>query len=138
MLHVPGGLTTDEVPQWMVLSLDVAITLDLSVENPGEFPDRTTLHEEGAGEVTRTMLIESVSRHFLTWIDGWMNEGFKGVHENWLGRVVGSDQDITICHAGASLSGRVTGMDEDGNLLFTPANKKAQAFALTETVTRHP
>ena len=95
-------------------------------------------HEEGAGEVTRTMLIESVSRHFLTWIDGWMNEGFKGVHENWLGRVVGSDQDITICHAGASLSGRVTGMDEDGNLLFTPANEQAQAFALTETVTRHP
>ena len=116
----------------------MAITLDLSVENPGELPDRTTLHEEGAGEVTRTMLIESVSRHFLTWIDGWMNEGFKGVHENWLGRVVGSDQDITICHAGASLSGRVTGMDEDGNLLFTPANKQPQAFALTETVTRHP
>jgi len=137
-LDVPAGLAADEVPKWMVLSLDVAITLDLSIENPGEMPDATTLHEEGAGEVTRTMLIDSVSRHFLTWIDGWMNEGFKGVHENWLGRAVGSDEDVTVSHAGATVSGRVTGMDEDGNLLFTTANRSVRAFALTETVTGHP
>ncbi len=137
-LDVPAGLSADDVPDWMVLSLDVAITLDLSVENPGELPDSTTLHEEGAGEVTRTMLIESVSRHFLTWIDGWMNEGFKGVHDNWLGRVFGSDEDVTFRHAGATVCGRVTGMDEDGNLLFAAADKPVQAFVLTETVTGHP
>lgn len=136
-LDVPAGLSPDQVPQWMVLGLDVAITLDLSVENPGEQPDRTTLHEEGAGEVTRTMLLESVSRHFLTWVDGWMNEGFKAVHENWLGRAMGSDQDITVCHAGATVSGRVTGMDEEGNLLFTPAGNPVQALALVDTVERH-
>lgn len=107
------------------------------VENPGELPDRTTLHEEGAGEVSRTMLLESVSRHFLTWIDGWMNEGFKSVHENWLGRAMGSDQDVTVCHAGTTVSGRVTGMDEEGNLLFTPADNTVQAFALVDTVERH-
>lgn len=137
-LEVPAGLAADDVPEWMVLSLDVAITLDLTVENPGELPDSTTLHEEGAGEVTRTLLLESVSRHFLTWIDAWMNEGFKGVHQNWLGRAFGSDEDITVCHAGASVSGRVTGMDEEGNLLFAAANKPVQAFVLTETVTERP
>jgi biotin-(acetyl-CoA carboxylase) ligase len=136
-LDVPAGSTADQVPPWMVLGLDVAITLDLSVENPGELPDRTTLHEEGAGEVSRTMLLESVSRHFLTWIDGWMNEGFKSVHENWLGRAMGSDQDVTVCHAGTTVSGRVTGMDEEGNLLFTPADNTVQAFALVDTVERH-
>lgn len=136
-LDVPAGIATDEVPPWMVLGLDVAITLDLSVENPGELPDSTTLHEEGAGEVTRTMLIDSVSRHFLTWIDGWMNEGFKAVHENWLGRAAGSDEDVTLSHAGAAVSGRVTGMDEDGNLLFRPADQPVQAFALVETVAGH-
>ena len=136
-LDVPAGLSADQVPPWMVLGLDVAITLDLSVENPGELPDSTTLHEEGAGEVTRTMLIESVSRHFLTWVDGWMNEGFKAVHENWLGRAVGSDQDVTVCHAGTTVSGRVTGMDEEGNLLFTPADNPVQAFALVDTVAGH-
>jgi len=137
-LDVPAGLTADEVPKWMVLSLDVAIMLDLSIENPGEMPDNTSLHEEGAGEVTRTMLIESVSRHFLTWIDGWMNEGFRGVHETWLGRAFGSEKDITVTHAGATLRGRVTGMDEDGNLLFAATSKPVQALALTQTVTGHP
>ncbi len=136
-LDVPAGLTADQVPAWMVLGLDVAITLDLSVDNPGELPDRTTLHEEGAGEVTRTMLLDSVSRHFLTWIDGWMNEGFKSVHENWLGRATGSDKDVTVSHAGATVSGRVTGMDEEGNLLFTPADQPVQALALIETVVGH-
>ena len=136
-LDVPARLSTDEVPSWMVLGLDVAITLDLSVENPGEQPDRTTLHEEGAGEITRTMLLESVSRHFLTWIDGWMNEGFKSVHENWLGRATGSDEDVTVSHAGATVSGRVTGMDEEGNLLFTPAGRPVLALALVETVVEH-
>ena len=67
----------DDEPAWMVVSLDVAITLDLSVPDPGERLDATTLHEEGAGEVDRTMLLESVSRHFLTWIDTWKHEGFK-------------------------------------------------------------
>ncbi len=137
-LDVPAGLDADQVPAWMVLGLDVAITLDLSVDNPGEVPDRTTLHEEGAGDVTRTMLLESVSRHFLTWIDGWMNEGFKSVHENWLGRATGSDKDVTVSHAGATVSGRVTGMDEEGNLLFTPADRPVQALALVETVVGHP
>ncbi len=136
-LDVPADLGADQVPAWMVLGLDVAITLDLSVDNPGEVPDRTTLHEEGAGEVTRTMLLESVSRHFLTWIDGWMNEGFKSVHENWLGRATGSEKDVTVSHAGATVSGRVTGMDEEGNLLFTPAGRPVQALALVETVVEH-
>lgn len=136
-LDVPAGLSADQVPPWMVLGLDVAITLDLSVENPGELPDRTTLHEEGAGEITRTMLLESVSRHFLTWVDGWMNEGFKAVHENWLGRAMGSDQDVTVCHAGTTVSGRVTGMDEEGNLLFTPADNPVRSFALVDTAERH-
>ena len=137
-LAVPAGLADSEVPEWMVLSVDVAITLDLSIENPGEMPDRTTLHEEGAGDVTRTQLVESVSRHFLTWLDTWMHEGFKGVHQNWVGRAYGSDQDVTIGHAGTTLSGRVTGMDEDGNLLFTATGKPVEAMALTEAVSGHP
>lgn len=136
-LETPAEVTADQVPSWMVLGLDVAITLDLSVDDPGELPDSTTLHEEGAGEVTRTMLLESVSRHFLTWIDGWMNEGFKAVHENWLGRAMGAETDVTISHAGATVSGRITGMDEEGNLLFTPAGKPVQAMALVETVVGH-
>ncbi|MGI9513337.1 MAG: biotin/lipoate--protein ligase family protein [Anderseniella sp.] len=136
-LDMPAGVTRDQVPSWMVLGLDVAITLDLSVDDPGELPDSTTLHEEGAGDVTRTMLLESVSRHFLTWIDGWMNEGFKAVHENWLGRAMGSDTDVTVSHGGVTVSGRVTGMDEEGNLLFTPVDKPVQALALVDTIVGH-
>ena len=35
------------------------------------------------------------------------------------------------------LTGRMTGMDEDGNLLFTTAGDAVQGLALLETVARH-
>lgn len=134
-LAVPAGTGRDTVPDWMVLSVDVAVTLDLSVENPGELPDRTTLHEEGAGEVTSIGLLESVSRHFLTWLDTWIHDGFKDIHENWVGRAAGKDADITIHHNGEALSGRFAGMDEDGNLLFRKAGSDtAIALPLVEVV----
>jgi hypothetical protein len=68
----------------------------LSVENPGERMDATTLHEEGAGEVDRTQLIESVSRHFLTWVDTWQHEGFRPVHDNWTGRLPDDGKPVTV------------------------------------------
>ena len=136
-LSVPDDTTHNSVPAWMVLALDVAVSLDLSIENPGEMPDRTTLHEEGAGEVTSLGLLESVSRHFLTWLDTWTHEGFKGVHENWVGRAAGKDVDISINHMGEALSGRFAGMDEDGNLLFRKTgNDTAIALPLVEIVER--
>jgi biotin-(acetyl-CoA carboxylase) ligase len=136
-LIMPQGTSAESVPQWMVLSLDVAVTLDLSVENPGEMPDSTTLHEEGAGEVTSLGLIGSVSRHFLTWVDTWTHDGFKDVHENWWGRAAGIDKNITINHCGEVFTGRATGMDEDGNLLFRENNADAvRALALLDVIER--
>jgi len=134
-LLVPAGTAAGDVPPWMVLVLDVGITLDLSVENPGELPDHTTLHEEGAGEVTSIELLHSVARHFLTWIDTWTHDGFKAVHENWWGRAFGTDQDVTIVHAGDTVTGRATGMDEAGNLLFRKVNAdKVSALSLVDVV----
>lgn len=123
-----------EAPPWMVVSLDVAITLDLSLPDPGERMDATTLHEEGAGEVDRTRLLESVSRHFLTWIDTWQHEGFKPVHENWTGRMPDSTTEVTVRDGHRTLTGRMTGMDEEGNLLFSTGEGKVEALLLVNAV----
>jgi BirA family biotin operon repressor/biotin-[acetyl-CoA-carboxylase] ligase len=123
-------------PDWMVVSLDVAITLDLSVENPGERMDATTLHEEGAGEVDRTQLIESVSRHFLTWIDTWQHEGFRPVHDNWTGRLPDDGKPVTVRDATRELTGEMTGLDEDGNLLFKTTDGRTAGFALLDALQR--
>lgn len=133
---IPADCSAEDEPAWMVAGLDVAITLDLSIPDPGERLDATTLHEEGAGEIDRTMLVESVSRHFLTWIDTWTHDGFKPVHENWVGRMPDDGKDIQLRDGQRVLTGRMTGMDEDGNLLFTSGEGDVVALPLLDALQR--
>ncbi|MEL6679955.1 MAG: biotin/lipoate--protein ligase family protein, partial [Pseudomonadota bacterium] len=56
-----------EVP-WLCLGLDVALKMEAGRE-PGYDPDRTTLAEEGCGDIGATQLLESWSRHMLVWIN---------------------------------------------------------------------
>jgi BirA family biotin operon repressor/biotin-[acetyl-CoA-carboxylase] ligase len=132
----PAGCEAGDEPDWMVCALDVNITLDLSPPDPGERMDSTTLHEEGAGEVDRTQLAESVSRHFLTWIDTWTHDGFKPVHENWVGRMAGDGKPVTVRDGARTLTGRMTGMDEDGNLLFSAGEGQVAGLSLLDAINR--
>lgn len=60
-------------PDWLVLGLWLAV-LPRSTD-PGADPDRTTLHDEGCGDLTVPDLIESLARHLLVWIDRLADEG---------------------------------------------------------------
>ncbi len=123
-------------PAWMVTGVDVAITLDLSQPDPGKHPDKTTLHEEGAGEVDRTMLVNSICRHFLTWIDTWQHDGFRSVHQNWTGRMDEAGTPVTVGQDGSPITGTMTGLDEDGNLLLRTGEGRVQSVPLTSAADR--
>jgi BirA family biotin operon repressor/biotin-[acetyl-CoA-carboxylase] ligase len=67
------------VPDWLVLGLAVQMHGDKDDQAPGRELEYTTLFEEGCGEVTPRLLIESFSRHFLGWLDRWQEQGFEPV-----------------------------------------------------------
>ncbi len=121
-VHValPAGCRHDEVPDWMV----VAIIVNLRVENreiePGDDAHNTNLLEEGCGDITRTQLVESFCRHFLVWINTWQHEGFKPIHEVWVGRCTELSEQIDVILGGEHHKGTFVGLDETGNLLFRP------------------
>jgi biotin-(acetyl-CoA carboxylase) ligase len=123
-LVLPPGVAADAVPPWMVVGIGVAMLGDLSDTEPGRDLDNTCLQEEGVGDVTRTELLESYSRHLLTWILDWTDDGFRQVHENWLGRAQDRQREIEVrlrggqLHGGTTASGIFTGLDETGNLLL--------------------
>ncbi len=105
--------TPDTVPAFLV----VALTLDLTAEQrhePGETKDVTSLAEEGAAHVTRTDVIEALAPRLLSWLHTWGEDGFRPIHDQWLFRAAGRTSDITI----DGKTGRVAGLDEDGNLLL--------------------
>ena len=108
----------DGAPAWLVVGLDLVLKRDGGRYEPGADPDNTALQEEGCGEVTRTELVESVSRHFLTWVHTWNEEGFRSVHENWLARAEGWQEDISLDWAGEHHAGKFLTIDDEGNLLL--------------------
>jgi len=67
----PAG--TDGVPGWAVLGIDAAVGVGTAAL--GETPDQTALAEEGFGDVTPADLLTHVSRHLLSWIDVWREDG---------------------------------------------------------------
>lgn len=108
---------TDAVPDWMVVGLDVRIKPESGAQDPGLDVSRTTMWDEGCGDITRTSLLESTARHTVNLIHNWSEEGFQPTHEQWWGRICrisGLSDDVA--------SGRgqtLLGLDEMGNALLS-------------------
>jgi len=77
-----------DVPDWLVVGLRIAMRGRPNGASPGRSPDRTNLQEEGCGEIDAQMLLESFSRHLLSWVSRWQDEGFLPVREAWLARAI--------------------------------------------------
>lgn len=122
----------DEVPDWLVVGLELRHMREPGDPEPGETPDITWLAEEGGGELTRTEIIESYSRHFLTWINSWSDDGFRPVHASWLFRSEQRDKEIALTLRGKTHRGKFVGLDDSGNLLLRGKNGKIQALLLGE------
>ncbi|MGE0847491.1 MAG: biotin/lipoate--protein ligase family protein [Flavobacteriaceae bacterium] len=107
-----------EAPDWMVVGIDIVIREADPDPDPGLTPDVTTLEEEGCGDMDRTAMIESWSRHLLTWILTWEEDGFASVHTNWLGRLQDGDREVAVVIGDTVHRGVPAGLDENGNLLL--------------------
>lgn len=74
-------------PDWLIVGWELAL-LQTSTA-PGQTPDITALYDEGCAEVQPVQLIESWSRHMLTWLNRWQEDGNAPLHSEWLGLLRG-------------------------------------------------
>jgi biotin-(acetyl-CoA carboxylase) ligase len=116
-LRLPES-AAEAIPDWMVASVDIAIRPERLEANPGHTPEKTTMWDEGCGEITRTELLESVSRHIVNWIHTWTEDGFKPVHQQWTGRI---SEKAAIMDGLAK--GEFVGLDDNGNALVREADR---------------
>lgn len=105
-------------PEWLVVGLDVALRNTSRDVEPGHDPDHTTLYDEGCAEIGRTLLVESWSRHLLSWIDTWRQEGFEPVHQAWMFRASQRNAAMRYQRDGATHEGTFIGLDDHGGLLL--------------------
>ena len=129
-MYFPDGARKQDIPDFAVLALNLDIFWSSdrnrqagnALLEPGKDLTRTVLHEEGAGDLDRTLIIESWARHFLAWVDTWEQDGFKSVHENWLFRANNRNETVTVKTRSGSEQGTLLGMDEHGGLLLRQEN----------------
>jgi BirA family biotin operon repressor/biotin-[acetyl-CoA-carboxylase] ligase len=116
-----------DVPPWLVLGLSLSV--GPVGDDPGLLPDRTSLYDEGAGDVTVVQLVEGVTRHLLHWTSRWLDEGLAPVRASWNARCfrLGEESDLTL--ADQPVEGPVLGLDASGR--FVVGNSR---FTLAEHI----
>jgi biotin-(acetyl-CoA carboxylase) ligase len=117
-LALPAAGDTATAPAWMVAGVEMAMLGAPDRPEPGLAPQQTTLWDEGCADMDPVSLVESISRHFLAWLNIWQDDGFGPVHEAWLARCEERGGELALDHAGKRHQGRFLGLDENGNLLL--------------------
>ncbi len=114
--------------EWLVLGIAV------NVENaPDDLdPPATSLWLEGAPEVTVSGLLEVFSRHFLSWINRWADEGFKPIHRAWSIRPHGLGQTLTLELESERLHGTFVELDDEGALHMDLVNGQSRHISVRQ------
>lgn len=106
------------VADWLVVGFAMPL---LPEDDGGSNPDRTALYAEGCADIAPPALIESWSRHTLSWVNRWETEGSQALHAEWRGLAFGIGEPA----APEGQSGTFLGIDEDfGMLLRTGADTR--------------
>ena len=134
-LDTPAELNDDGVPAWMILHVMLAVGSAASDYVARPFP-ATTLIEEGAGDIAIPVLLESFSRHFLTWMNRWEDDGFEPVRAMWLRHAPEQGTALTARDIeGLHVGGNLEGVGPDGALLVTDGTK-TRRFDLLDALRR--
>ena len=115
--------------EWLVIGLGANVNSD---PTETRLP-ATSLHFEGCPvSVSAVDLLEAFSRHMLSWVNVWLEEGFAPVREAWLRHAQGLGGDIEVRLPNDTLTGTFTDMDASGTLLLTLPDGKTRHIAAGE------
>ncbi|MGI9369461.1 MAG: DUF4444 domain-containing protein, partial [Ruegeria sp.] len=74
----------------------------------------TALYDEGCADVSPLNLVESWSRHMLTWLNRWEEDGNAPLHNEWMGLL----QNVGEAIEKKGQSGVFVGTDERFGMLI--------------------
>jgi BirA family transcriptional regulator, biotin operon repressor / biotin---[acetyl-CoA-carboxylase] ligase len=125
--------TADAVPDWLVIGFGIAVRGRRAGQAGADHLQRTTLADEGCGEVMTLDLLEAFGRHFLGWINRWQEEGVAPVQKAWLSRATGLGKRIEVPLGDRVRRGTFEGLTETGALRLI-RDGVAQTIALDEAI----
>lgn len=99
-------------PDWLIVGLDLPLALPRESE-PGHDPDRTSLYDEGCGDLMLPELIEAWGRHMMNWLHIYLTDGFEPLHREWRAKADGLGGAVSYPADGAFI-----GIDEWGGMIL--------------------
>lgn len=123
-------------PRWLVLGVGVEIGGGPD-DAPGRDRQRTSLYEEGCGEVTAQALLEAFARHFLVWLDAWQSAGFRHLVEAYLRHLLAyvEQRPTVVGRRGAPAT--ILGIDDSGGLRIK-VGRVRRTLSLARALRREP
>ncbi|MET4808026.1 biotin--[acetyl-CoA-carboxylase] ligase [Limibacillus sp. MBR-115] len=113
--------------EWMVLGMGVNIS---SFPKDTEFP-ATGLRFEGAdSSLTEVVLLERFTRHFMSWVNRWLDDGFAPLRKTWLLHAHGLGQDIRVRLPNEVTTGLFEDLDEEGRLIVRMADNSTRRISV--------
>ncbi len=118
----PENTAGGKPPAWLIIHASVNIDIPLpeswDVDNP-----ITSLKSLGFEDITPSGLLENYSRHLLTWVNRWEDDGFAPVRSQWLNHVPSRDEHVEIETGGQRISGVFSDIGDDGALVLEAEGK---------------
>jgi BirA family biotin operon repressor/biotin-[acetyl-CoA-carboxylase] ligase len=111
--------SSDQVPDWLVVGFGIAIRGSWPDGEPGDDLRRTTLAAEGCADILSVELLEGFSRHFLSWLNRWQEDGVQPVRQAWLARATGLGREVTLDVGGRTATGTFAGLTETAAIRLT-------------------
>ncbi|MGD9508539.1 MAG: biotin/lipoate--protein ligase family protein [Geminicoccaceae bacterium] len=103
-------------PPWLVLGL--CLQLAPLGDLPDRLPDRTSLAEQGAGDVAAAALLEALSRAFLHWAGRWREEGPAAVYAGWNRLCYRRGEPGMLTLHNEPFAGPIEGLDAKGRFVI--------------------
>ena len=107
--------TAEGALDWLILGIGVNVA---SYPEEARFP-ATSLRFEGAPpDIDAETLLVAVSRHFLTWVNRWLDDGFAPLRQAWIAHAKGLGEEIEVRLPKETLTGVFETLDEEGALIL--------------------
>lgn len=107
-----SGHAPDVVPDWLVLGLQLQLWPES--HETGLTPDKTALYAEGCADISANILLESWSRHTLSLINRWEDDGTAALHKEWSGLAHNMGETVVQFDQ----TGTFLGVDEDFGMVL--------------------
>ena len=101
--------------EWLVLGIGVNV---VGHPEDSEFPATSLRYEGCPPEVTAEALLEAFGRHFLAWVNRWLEDGFAPIRKGWLNHAHGLGEEARVRLPQEELSGVFQDLDETGALVL--------------------